>query len=153
MDVWDYVFGVFRILIGALIALWIGTAFFITVNFASDLNSLAAQNPGYPGMITFFTVLFATPITAIVMGQTAIFPMLLIVGWSEITEKKDATFYMLAGVGMGILLIGYGASKELPFASDLFRCLVVICSCVVGLFVYWLIAGRNAGRFLARPAE
>lgn len=152
MDVWDYVFGVFRILIGAFLALWAGTAFFITLNFASDINALAPHNADYSGVVTFVTVLFATPITAVMVGQTAAFPMLLIVGWSEVNAKKDAVFFMLAGVVMGVILIGYGASKQLPFTSDIFRCLVVISSCIVGLLVYWLVAGRKAGRFLNRPA-
>ncbi|MFD1198279.1 hypothetical protein ACFQ3K_08120 [Brucella gallinifaecis] len=150
MDIWDYVFGAFRILIGACIALWVGTAFFIALNFASDLSAMEPLNPEAPKIFTFFIILFATPITAIIVAQLAIYPMLLIVCLSEIAAKKDVIFYMICGSVTGIAFIAYGASRELPFASDLFRCLVVICSCIVGSFVYWLIAGRNAGRFLER---
>lgn len=147
MDIWDYVGGIIRIIIGFCIALLVGTAFFIALNFSSEMNELGPQNTDYSLLFTAFTVLFAAPITALVFGKFAIFPMLLIVGWSEVTGKKDATFYMLAGVVMGVLLIGYGASKDLPFTADLYQCLIVVCSCIVGMLAYWLVAGKLAGRF------
>ena len=152
-DIWDYIFRLFGILFGIAIAFWLGTAFFVALNFSSALTETGPQDPAFSGWFTLLSVLFATPVTALTIGQVAIFPMLLAVVLSEITARRDAVFYMLAGVGMGILMIAYGASKDLPFVDDLFQCLIVICSCIVGMLIYWLAAGRNAGRFLNRPAK
>ncbi|MBB5700282.1 hypothetical protein FHS76_000120 [Ochrobactrum daejeonense] len=151
-DGWDYIFRLLRILFGIVIAFWIGTTFFVALNLSSDLSGLEPHNPDFTRPFTIVAVLFATPFTAIAVGKFAIFPMLLAVVLSEIAARRDAFFHMLAGVGMGILLIAYGASQNLPFAGDLFRCLVVVCSCIVGMLIYWLIAGRDAGRFINRPA-
>lgn len=97
--------------------------------------------------------MIVTPVTILVLGKFIAVPMLFIIGWSEITERKDATFYMLSGVAMGILLIGYGVSRDLPFSADLHQWLIIICSCIIGVLAYWLITGKSAGRFKLRRQD
>lgn len=150
-DIWDYIFRLFRILFGIAIAFWLGTAFFVALNFGSMVSELEPQSGFDMQSFSLIAVLFATPVTAIFVGQIAIYPILLAVVIAEIAGRKDAVFYMLSGVAIGALMIGYGASHQIPFAGNLFQSLVVICSCIVGMVVYWLIAGRGAGR-LFRPA-
>ncbi|MFC4626367.1 hypothetical protein ACFO1V_14335 [Daeguia caeni] len=146
-DFWDYVFRLFRILFGMAIAFWLGTAFFVALNLGQTMREMEPQGGFDSGTFSFITVLFATPVTAMIVGQIAIYPILLAVVIAEIAGRKDALFYMLAGIAIGALMVGYGASHRIPFAENLFQSLVVICSCIVGMLVYWLIAGRGAGRF------
>ena len=53
-------------------------------------------------------------------------------------------------------LLGVGAGSLLAVADQQIAASIVLltgafaCSGIVGGFVYWLIAGRNAGRFLER---
>ncbi len=127
-------------------------------SFISDFAMLAVDSDGgtYWATSSFWSaVLIGGFVFAAMAGGFSFIPALIIITLTEARGYSSSLFYCLAGA-----LIGFAAAgASLPFTDD--RSLpesslwiaAIIGAGIVGSFVYWLIAGRNAGRLLNRPTE
>ena len=77
--------------------------------------------------------------------------------YSETKPVTSSLFYCVGGLLISLFaMISIGLFTWQMEPIDSFSVMLyttVACSGIVGGFVYWLIAGRKAGRLLARPAE
>lgn len=101
-------------------------------------------------------VLVAAPILAVFCGGFSFFPALLAIIWSEIRAIRGSVYYCICGLLIGLLAVATSNMVVLSgqdTANPLAFILGVQASAgIIGGFVYWLVAGRNAGRLFERPA-
>lgn len=99
----------------------------------------------------FFTVqVFATS----VVGFYAFLPALILIGIAEWFDWRSVFYYALAGAAIGLLAyyssdisVAIEETTDMPpvaFGAQLVAAAGIIAGCV-----YWLIAGRNAGKWKA----
>ena len=92
---------------------------------------------------------------AMLAGGFSFVPALVLIILAEARGYRSSLYYCVAGTLIGLA----AASASLPFSdtrsvSESSLWIAAIAGAgVVGSFVYWLLAGRNAGRLLSRPAE
>ena len=127
-------------------------------SFISDFAMLAVDSDGatYWAATSFWSaVLVGGFVFGALAGGFSFIPALILIILAEARGYQSPLFYCLAGV-----LIGLGAAgASLPFSdgqsvpeSSLWIAAIAGAG-IVGSFVYWLLAGRNAGRLLSRPAN
>jgi hypothetical protein len=94
-----------------------------------------------------------------IIGAVALIPAVLVVLFAEATERRSATFYGAAGVGVALLWAGVlmlfgmlfasGYSAVGPFAQGAWAfagaMLIIGLPGLAGGLMYWLVAGRTAG--------
>ena len=103
---------------------------------------------GAMGVMMAFGFVFLT--------ASALLPVLLVIVFAEAVPIRSVLFYAVAGAGLGLMLhfslndwdtraftAGAFARRELE---------IMVAAGIAAGFVYWLIAGRNAGRWRAAPA-
>ncbi|WP_420960324.1 hypothetical protein [Brucella sp. IR073] len=91
--------------------------------------------------------LVATPFTIIYVGAGTFVPSLFIIVWAEFAARRDWLFYSLAGLLMGVGIVGYNIVQNAqagPSDYALFLTSAAVAGIIAG-FVYWAIAGRSAG--------
>jgi hypothetical protein len=105
---------------------------------------------------TFFAVqFFATSF----VGYAAFVPALVLIAIAETFDLRSIFYYTIGGAAIGLFAYyGSNLSVALENTTDLppvsFGLQLVAAAGIIGGFVYWLIAGRNAGRWknpLAAP--
>lgn len=91
----------------------------------------------------------ATPFMALIISFFAFWPTLAMIILGEYFAKRDSLFYSLSGLIIALILsvLGYqtGLQNDMLDAPELSIFMSMAASGIVGGFVYWLIAGRNAG--------
>ena len=99
--------------------------------------------------VMFFTVsFFATSF----VGATAFVPALLLIVVAEIARLRSLLYYAAAGAVVGLASY-FGSNVELRLenttdVSPVFHPLQLAAAAgIVGGLAYWLLAGRNAGRW------
>ena len=98
------------------------------------------------------TLLFGVLGVASLFARAVLLPALALIAVFEFLKRRDWLSYALAGgalalAGAGALLSGGGPDMPEPA-----RMIAVRTACaIIGASVYWLLAGRNAGRWL--PSE
>jgi hypothetical protein len=98
---------------------------------------------------TFFAVqFFATGF----VGFVAFVPALVLIAIAETFDIRSIFYYTLAGAAIGLFAYyGSNISVALENTTDLppvsFGLQLVAAAGIIGGFVYWLFAGRNAGRW------
>jgi H+/Cl- antiporter ClcA len=104
--------------------------------------------------VMFFTVsFFATSF----IGATAFVPAVLLVAVAEIMRLRRVLYYAAAGAVVGLASY-FGSNVELRLenttdVSPVFHPLQLAAAAgIIGGLVYWLLAGRNAGRW-REPAQ
>ncbi len=104
---------------------------------------------------TFFaTSFFATGF----VGYVAFVPALVLIAIAETFDIRSIFYYALAGAAIGLFAYyGSNISVALENTTDLppvsFGLQLVAAAGIIGGFVYWLCAGRNAGRWKAPLAS
>ena len=121
------------------------------VMMASDTDAgsfFAATSFWRAGLVSGFAL-------AVLAGGFSFLPALILIILAEARGYKSSLFYCVAGALIGLA----AASASLPFSdnrsvqeSSLWIAAIAGAG-VVGSFVYWLLAGRNAGRLLSRPTN
>ncbi len=92
---------------------------------------------------------------AMLAGGFSFVPALVLIVLAEARGYRSSLYYCVAGTLIGLA----AASASLPFSdtrsvSESSLWIAAIAGAgVVGSFVYWLLAGRKAGRLLSHPAE
>lgn len=98
---------------------------------------------------TFFAVsFFATSM----VGAYAFVPAVVLIVIAEAFDIRSIFYYALAGAAIGLIAYyGSNVSVQLEETTDLppvaFGLQLVAASGIIAGFVYWLIAGRRAGRW------
>ena len=106
-------------------------------------------------MVATGSFVFSIPFVALFVAYFAFIPSVFAIGIGEIAGKRDWPFYALAGAVVALVIIGFSRSGEgAAFAeiADVNFALAVIGSGMCGGIGYWLVAGRSAGGWRARPA-
>lgn len=168
-DTFDYITRFVVIVFGYCCAVLAAGYFLAAVLYGQfDLNALlrhdvdgnAAFNPfvgnwgseGFQAALHLGGFFFAG-----IAGAFSFFPALGMVIYSETKPVTSSLFYCVGGLLISLFaMISIGLFTWQMETIDSFSVMLyttVACSGIVGGFVYWLIAGRKAGRFLARPAE
>jgi hypothetical protein len=93
------------------------------------------------------------PIITVVAARYAFFPMLALILWAEIANKRSWLFHALAGMAAGQAALVIRAN-DLGLANPKPGIMIgVLAAGAVGGTVYWLISGRNSGKNLDRLAD
>lgn len=168
-DTFDYICRFAVIIFGFCCAV-LAAGFFLAAILYSQVDVLAyaATDPFFQDIFAeirdswdmtgfYAAVLVGGPILATMAGGFSFFPALALIVLSEVRGWKSSLPYCVGGLVIGLLAIGTGslfaiADRQLAGGVALMTA-AFACSGIVGGFVYWLIAGRSAGRFSTRPAE
>ena len=93
------------------------------------------------------------PIVTAFAARYAFFPMLALIVWAEVGNRRTWLFHALAGMAAGLAALVIRAN-DLGLANPRPGIMIgVLAAGAVGGTVYWVIAGRNSGRNLDRLAE
>ncbi|MGB8817232.1 MAG: hypothetical protein WCC66_04835 [Rhizobiaceae bacterium] len=97
---------------------------------------------------------FAFPFAIALVGQQAFFPFIAFAIAAEFASWRSWLTHMLGGMAVALVIFASTVAGDEPgmgvFVVTLFA--LVLAAGAVGGTVYWLIAGRNAGRRLESPA-
>ncbi|MBN9044918.1 MAG: hypothetical protein J0H18_04530 [Rhizobiales bacterium] len=103
----------------------------------------------------YAAVLVAGPVLAIMAGSLSFLPAAALILLAEVRGYGSSLFYCVAGALIGLAAAGTtipfqetNGGPEMPLLIA-----AMAGAGIVGGFVYWMIAGRNAGLFLNRPAS
>jgi hypothetical protein len=92
------------------------------------------------------------PIITVIAARYAFFPMLALILWAEVGNRRSWLFHALAGMAAGLAALVIRAN-DMSLANP--RPGIMIGGMGAGALggtVYWLIAGRNSGKNLDRLA-
>lgn len=94
-------------------------------------------------------------VMATIAGGFSFIPAVIIIILAEARGYRKSLFYCVAGALIGLAAAGaavpFSSSSGLPEMSIWIA--ATTGAGIVGGFVYWLLAGRNAGRLLSRPTD
>lgn len=112
-----------------------------------DPNNLLASTSYWSG------VLFGGIIVAMAGGSISFLPAAILVLLAEIRGYRSSLFYAICGGILGLAAAGsLHVFEDIKELAEISGWAVTACAGIIGGFVYWLIAGRNAGRLVNRPA-
>ncbi|WP_025090631.1 hypothetical protein [Brucella intermedia] len=127
-------------------------------SFMNDFVMMAGDTDAgsFFAATSFWSTVFVSGFAlAVLAGGFSFLPALILIILAEARGYKSSLFYCVAGALIGLA----AASASLPFSdnrsvqeSSLWIAAIAGAG-VVGSFVYWLLAGRNAGRLLSRPTN
>lgn len=93
------------------------------------------------------------PIITAFAARYAFFPMLALIVWAEVGNRRSWLFHALAGMAAGLAALVIRAN-DMALANPRPGIMMgVLAAGAVGGSVYWLIAGRNSGKNLDRLAD
>jgi hypothetical protein len=101
---------------------------------------------GFPdsiGLSTITTAIWGIASLILMVGGTLLVPALFVIAICEALRIRNLFAYLTLGVAVaaGLTMYTIGLSN----AGDLFNLIVSIATGIVAGFIYWRIAGRNAG--------
>ncbi len=107
--------------------------------------------------IEHFAFFFVSFFTTSLVGAYAFLPALALIAVAETFDIRSIFYYALAGAAIGLFAyFGSNLAVELEETTDLppvaFGLQLVAASGIIAGFVYWLLAGRRAGRWKS-PVE
>ena len=99
-------------------------------------------------VIFFFAAFFATSL----VGAVAILPALIVIVFAEVARMRSFIYYGVGGALVGLAsYFGSDISVRLENTTDVApvnnALQLAAAAGIIGGLVYWLIAGRNAGRW------
>lgn len=165
-DTFDYIMRFVAILFGycaaVLVAGWFWAAILLrSVGFDAliyDFGMMASLNDasGFMAATGFWSSVFVSGfVLAAIAGSASFIPAAIVILIAEVRFYRSSLFYCLAGLIIALAGIGtsvfFNGSENAYLEASMSA--AIIGAGIVGGFVYWLIAGRNAGRFLNSPAS
>jgi hypothetical protein len=141
-------------LLGRIFA--VGFGFLIAVLAATIVLALGFLLPQFSDAVAFGVEHGIFPVAvgfgAFLLSVFAFLPAMIVIALAEAFRLRSVFFYAALG-GLGMLALYYGAGFADHFAgSPMPRELeLVAASGIVAGLVYWLLVGRNAGRWCERP--
>lgn len=102
--------------------------------------------------IEHFQFFFVSFFTTGFVGAYAFLPAVALIAIAETFDIRSIFYYALGGAAIGLIAyFGSNIAVQLEATTDLppvaFGLQLVAASGIVAGFVYWLIAGRNAGKW------
>ncbi|WP_034491551.1 hypothetical protein [Afifella pfennigii] len=123
--------------LGFVLACWAAAAvLFFSVPPALQPGETVLDYLAKAGLISF--------VAAFVVGAVAGIPALLMILFAESFGWRSLLLHLLFGAGLGAAAILLGIAAEPPASAR--EVTVFAAAGAVGGFVYWLLAGRRAGR-------
>lgn len=120
--------------------------------FLSLLLVAAAGTPSANETAENLALATSTIVLSSLVGYYAFAPSIAAIAWAEWAGKRDWLYYALAGAAIAVLVHAWRAQRGAP----VFEAGIIAASAAAGMaggIVYWLVAGRNAGRWLERLAD
>ncbi len=164
-DTFDYIMRFVVIVFGYCCALlaagwFLAAILFRTIGIDSMMQDFAmlADNADISAMWTatsFWSSVFVGGIAlAMLGGGISLLPAIILIIWAEWRGYRSSLFYAVFGGAIGLASAGaaFPFTDSAEFAHMSLMVLATACAGIVGGFVYWLIAGRNAGT-LTLPAQ
>lgn len=159
-DTFDYIMRFGAILFGYCVAVLAAGWFWAAILFRSvgfdaliyDFGMMASLHDANGFMATGFwsSVFVGGFVLATIAGSASFIPAAVVILIAEVRSYRSSLFYCLSG--LVIALAGLGTSAFFSSSENTYleanMSAAIIGAGIVGGFVYWLIAGRNAGRFL-----
>lgn len=93
------------------------------------------------------------PIITVFAARYAFFPMLALIVWAEVGNKRSWLFHALAGMAAGLAALVIRANDMALANPRPGIMMAALAAGAVGGTVYWLISGRNSGKNLDRLAD
>lgn len=93
------------------------------------------------------------PIITVFAARYAFFPMLALIVWAEVGNKRSWLFHALAGMTAGLAALVIRANDMALANPRPGIMMAALAAGAVGGTVYWLISGRNSGKNLDRLAD
>lgn len=159
-DTFDYIMRFVVIVFGYCCALlaagWFLTAILfrlIGIEMLMQDFAMLADNADMGSMwaaTSFWSSVFVGGIAlAMLGGGISLLPAIILILLAEIRGYRSSLFYALFGGVIGLASAGaaFPFTDSREFAHMSLVVLATACAGIVGGFVYWLIAGRNAGKF------
>ena len=115
---------------------------------AATVVVVGVLGPFEPGFVPYFAFPFAAAIT--MTGAAALVPAAVAIAAAEVFRLRSVLFYLAVGGALGLAFAGlsdFHGSAELIAR----RPVLYPAAGLAGAFVYWLIAGRLAGRVRPPP--
>jgi hypothetical protein len=102
--------------------------------------------------VEHFTFFAASFFATSFVGYVAFVPALVLIAIAETFNIRTIFYYAIAGAGIGLFAYyGSNISVAVENSTDMppvaFSLQLVAAAGIIGGFVYWLFAGRNAGRW------
>ena len=102
--------------------------------------------------VEHFTFFVASFFATSFVGYVAFVPALVLIAIAETVNIRTIFYYAIAGAGIGLFAYyGSNISVAVENSTDMppvaFSLQLVAAAGIIGGFVYWLFAGRNAGRW------
>ena len=90
-------------------------------------------------------LLTSIAVGALFVGYFAFLPAMVAIVIGEIAGKRDWLFYALGGAAVGAVVVTLFWTGGDQNEADPAFALMIIAAGISGSWVYWIIAGRNAG--------
>lgn len=166
-DTFDYISRFVVILlafcIAAIVAGWFLAAILLRTfgldallsDFWQLSDAIGDQHGSFTSIAFWSTTFIAGFVMAAAIGSFAFLPAALVILIAEARRYRSSLVYTLSGLVIGIAAIAtwYPAGIATSDAQTPLLAAALAGTGVIGGFVYWLLAGRNAGRMFDRPAQ
>ena len=100
------------------------------------------------------SIVFSIPFVALFVAQLAFLPSVPAILLAEILGKRDWLYYAISGAVVAIVVVAFirgGADSANDAVTDPRFALGLIGGGMCGGIAYWLVAGRLAGNWRAKP--
>lgn len=108
------------------------------------MNIVMAGLPGQE-FIADPALFLSVAVGALFIGYFAFIPAMVAILIGEITSKRDWLFYVFGGAVCAAMVLTLFWAGEQAGGDDPEFALIMMASGISGSWIYWLIAGRNAG--------
>lgn len=95
-------------------------------------------------------LIFSVAVGTLFVGYFAFLPAMAAIVIAEIAGKRDWLFYAIGGAVVGAVVVTLFWASGREADNDPAIVMMVIAAGITGAWVYWLIAGRNAGSWHRR---
>lgn len=92
-------------------------------------------------------MIVSVPLMSSLIGYYSFLPSVIVIAIGELASRRDWLFYVLGAALISLLVMVWHWSNEPATILDSGIASAAVAAGIVGGWVYWLIAGRNAGKW------